>query len=232
MENKVTLIIASAQTEERKTNIEKFLSMAECEVELVFISNNKKGLTEVYQNELEKATTDIVVFSHDDVVPLKKGWGKELIRLFTENPQYGILGVAGSKNYGLDRQIHWWYEKNQRIGMIFHGTEKKSWLTIFSPYNLKREIEEVAVIDGVFIACVKSRIQSGFDRDLEGFHFYDIDFCISNFGNKKCKIGVTNNICLRHESGGPTNESWVKNGNIVFQKHQNKLPLRVFEKCR
>lgn len=227
--DKITLVIASSFSgEEKKEYIERFGNTAGCNIDIIFIENNSESLTKVYQTELEECKTDLIVFTHDDVVPLCEGWGRKLIDIFTENKQFGIVGVAGGKCYGIDKKLEWWYHRNQCVGMIFHGTETNNWFTMFTPYNTKSEITEVSVIDGVFMACVKSRLKCGFDTNIEGFHFYDIDFCISNFGHKGCKIGVTDRIPLRHESGGNPNDIWIQNGLKVVNKHSNKLPLKIF----
>lgn len=228
--DKITLVIASSfSSEEKKEYIERYINTAGCDIDIIFIENNSESLTKVYQTELEECQTDIVVFTHDDTVPLREGWGREIIDIFSEYKDFGIIGIAGSKHYGIDKKLEWWYGKNQCVGMIFHGSKEKNWLTIFTPYNLKSKVTEVSVIDGVFMACVKSRLKHGFDTNIEGFHFYDIDFCISNFGYKDCKIGVTDRIPLRHESGGNPNDAWVQNGLKVVEKHSNKLPLKIFK---
>lgn len=228
-EKEITLVIASPKTlSDKQKNVDTFISMADCSLEIIFIEENTFGLSEIYNKAFDMARNNIVVFTHDDVVPLKQGWGKELIRLYEENDQYGIIGVAGSKHYGLDNKIEWWYSKNETVGMIFHGTEEKSFFSLFKPWNNKNDIEEVSVIDGVFISCRKDKITENFDKDLKGFHFYDIDFCLSNIDRKSCKIGVTNNICLRHESPGNANEEWAKNGFKIKEKHKDKFPLKTY----
>lgn len=226
-DKKITLIIASSKSkEEKKQYIETFTQTCGCEIEIIFIGDNKNSLSEVYQQALDNATSDFVVFTHDDVTPLKPNWGVTIINLFKTHKEFGIIGVAGSKHYGLDKKIEWWYSKNIAKGMIFHGTEEKSWFSMFSPYNLKTDLDEVSVIDGVFIACNKNRLKYGFDTEIKGFHFYDIAFCTANFGH--CKIGVTDRICLRHESVGQPNEEFIKQGLYVQEKYKDKLPLKIF----
>lgn len=229
-EKEITIVIASQKTlADKQANIDAFVSMAGCNLEIIFIEENTSSLSEVYNQAFDMARNNIVVFTHDDVVPLKQDWGKDLIELYESNQEYGIIGVAGSKHYGLDDKLEWWYQKNGLVGMIFHGTEEKSFFSLFKPFNLKSDIEEVSVIDGVFISCRKDKITENFDKSIEGFHFYDIDFCLSNRNRKTCKIGVTSNICLRHESTGKPNEQWVSNGLKIKEKHKDKLPLKTFD---
>jgi hypothetical protein len=59
---------------------------------------------------------------------------------------------------------------------------------------------------------------------------YDIYFCLSNFFKKKCKIGVTTNIRLAHNSIGKLKDSWYKNRDIINEKFGNKFPIDILKK--
>lgn len=174
----------------------------------------------------EEIETNIIVYIHDDIEFLRKGWGKEVLRLFNENEKYGIIGVAGSAQF--DENGAWWnYEK--KFGQVLHRWEGKSWLTAFSPL-LDKDLQEVAVIDGLFIAIHKKRISENFSREIESFDFYDIHFCLSNLLKKKCKIGVTTNIRVAHNSIGKLKDSWYKNREIINEKFGRKFPIDILKK--
>ena len=167
--------------------------------------------------------TNIIVFIHDDVEFLKKGWGKEIIRLFNENKKFGIIGVAGSAQF--DENAAWWnYEK--KYGQVLHRSEGKSWLTAFSPL-LKKDLQEVVVIDGLFMAVHRERVAENFSREIDFFDFYDIYFCIANYLSKKTKIGVTTNIRMAHNSVGKLKDSWFKNREIIVDKFGKYFPIEV-----
>jgi hypothetical protein len=171
----------------------------------------------------EQIESDIIVFCHDDIEFLKKGWGEELIRLFSKNKNYGIIGVAGSAEF--DERGAWW-NYSKKFGQVLHKHDGKSWLTAFSPL-LNKDLEEVCVIDGLFIAVKRSRITKNFDPDLPGFNFYDIDFCLANFIDGKTKIGVTTNIRLAHKSIGELNKNWYDNREIINKKYEDYFPIKV-----
>lgn len=168
---------------------------------------------------------DIVLFIHDDIEFLKKGWGNEIIRLFKENEQYGIIGVAGSAEF--DEKAAWWNYK-KIFGQVLHRSDGKSWLTAFSPL-LEKDLQEVAVIDGLFIGVNRKRITENFNRKLGGFDFYDIDFCLSNLLDGKTKIGVTTNIRIAHNSTGKLKPSWYENREIINKKFKNNYPIDVLK---
>lgn len=223
MEDKITVVFA---TRDRTEGTDNFLQMLQdtcgCSMDVnVLINKDGIGLSRLYHDTLETVETDIVVFIHDDITFLKKGWGKEIIRLFKENPDYGIIGVAGSAQF--DNNGAWWnYRK--RYGQVLHRHEGKSWLTAFSPL-LEHDLEEVCVIDGLFMAVDKTRVKKNFDLNLEHFDFYDISFCLDNFLSKECKIGVTTNIRLAHNSVGELKPTWYEGRNYIKEKYKDAFPI-------
>lgn len=196
---------------------------------IYFIHNeNGVSLSKIYADMMESTDVKekIVVFIHDDIEFLRKGWGREVIRLFNEHPEYGIIGVAGSAQF--DSNGAWWnYEK--KYGQVLHRNEGKSWLTSFSPL-LDKDLQDVVVIDGLFIAVNKDKELSNFDRELDGFDFYDISFCLQNFFDNKCKIGVTTNIRLAHNSIGKLKDTWFSNREKINEKWGDKFPIDISKK--
>jgi hypothetical protein len=198
----------------------------------VFAIHNPDGvsISKIYGDIItsDDVKDNIVVFIHDDIEFLRKGWGKEVLRLFNEHDDYAVIGVAGSAQF--DARGAWWnYDK--KFGQVLHRNEGKSWLTAFSPL-LDKDLQEVVVIDGLFMAIHKEKVNVNFSRELDGFDFYDIDFCLSNHFSKdwKYKIGVTTNIRLAHNSVGKLKESWYKNREITNQKFGKYYPIDILKK--
>ena len=230
METKITVIFCSKQKgEEKKEFIDHIRETAGCDLNVICVHNPEGlSLSKIYADMIvsEDIDTNIIVLIHDDIEFLKKGWGKEILRLFNENEKYGIIGVAGSAQF--DENGAWWnYEK--KFGQVLHRWEGKSWLTAFSPL-LDKDLQEVAVIDGLFMGVHKKRISENFSRELDGFDMYDIYFCLSNLMKKKCKIGVTTNIRVAHNSIGKLKDTWYKNREIVNEKFGNKFPIDILKK--
>ena len=230
MEEKITVIFSSQKKgEENKELIEHIKDSCGCEANVVCIYNpDGVSLSKIYADMVDsnEIKTNIIIFVHDDIEFLKKGWGKEILRLFNENDKYGIIGVAGSAQF--DEKGAWWnYEK--KYGQVLHRWEGKSWLTAFSPL-LEKDLQDVVVIDGLFIALHKNRIGENFSREIDGFDMYDIYFCLANYLAKKCKIGVTTNIRIAHNSIGKLKDSWYKNREIINEKFGNKFPIDISKK--
>lgn len=227
MDNKIAVVVCSKKTsEENKGFVEHIKETCGCDTHVYMIHNpDGVSLSKIYADMLvnKEIDSDIIVFIHDDIEFLKKGWGAEVLRLFNDHEDYGIIGVAGSAQF--DERGAWWnYDK--KYGQVLHRAEGKSWLTAFSPL-LTKDLEDVVVIDGLFMAIHKKRISENFSRDLEGFDMYDIWFCLSNYFAKKCKIGVTTNIRLAHNSVGKLKDTWYKNREIINKEFGNKFPVEL-----
>ena len=230
MEDKITVIFCSKKNgEENKGFIDHIKETCGCDLNVICVHNpDGISISKIYADMTvnEEIETNIIVYIHDDIEFLRKGWGKEILRLFNENEKYGIIGVARSAQF--DENGAWWnYEK--KFGQVLHRWEGKSWLTAFSPL-LDKDLQEVAVIDGLFIAIHKKRISENFSREIESFDFYDIHFCLSNLLKKKCKIGVTTNIRVAHNSIGKLKDSWYKNREIINEKFGRKFPIDILKK--
>ena len=230
MEDKITVIFCSKKNgEENKGFIDHIKETCGCDLNVICVHNpDGISISKIYADMTvnEEIETNIIVYIRDDIEFLRKGWGKEILRLFNENEKYGIIGVAGSAQF--DENGAWWnYEK--KFGQVLHRWEGKSWLTAFSPL-LDKDLQEVAVIDGLFIAIHKKRISENFSREIESFDFYDIHFCLSNLLKKKCKIGVTTNIRVAHNSIGKLKDSWYKNREIINEEFGRKFPIDILKK--
>jgi hypothetical protein len=192
-------------------------------IEVIEIINNGESLTKAYNRGLKQAKNDIVVFCHDDLTIETKQWGNKLIKLFDKNPEYAIIGVAGSKNMPVSGQ--WWENPKKMYGRVAHTHEGKTWLSTYSD-DLGQELEEVVVCDGVWFAVDKTRIKKSFNENVEGFHFYDVTFTFENY-LEGAKVGVTTAIRINHQSIGMTNEAWDKNRADFSEAYQAHLPANI-----
>lgn len=192
-------------------------------IEVIEIINNGESLTKAYNRGLKQAKNNIVVFCHDDITIETNQWGHKLLKVFEKNPQYGILGVAGSKFMATSGQ--WWENPKKMYGRVKHTHEGKTWLSAYSD-DIGQGVEEVINVDGVFFAVDKSKLTSDFDETVEGFHFYDVNFCFDNY-LKGTKIGVITLIRVNHKSIGMTNEAWEANRVLFADKFKDVLPVNI-----
>ena len=192
-------------------------------IEVIEIINNGESLTKAYNRGLEQAKNDIVVFCHDDLTIETKQWGNKILKQFNKNPEFGIIGVAGSKSMAENGK--WWDNPKKMYGRVLHTHEGKTWLSSYSS-DLGENIEEVAVCDGVWFAVDKTKIKTKFNESIEGFHFYDVAFCFENL-LLGTKIGVTTKIRINHLSIGQTNKQWEENRIKFVEQQKNNLPLSI-----
>ncbi len=185
--------------------------------------NGGQSLTKAYNQGLKEAKNNIVVFCHDDITIETKQWGNKLIKQFEKNPEFGIIGVAGSKNMPISGR--WWEDPKQMYGRVQHTHDGKSWLSTYSE-DLGQNLEEVVTVDGVFFAVDKRRIKAEFNETVEGFHFYDVTFSFENY-LKGSKSGVSTLIRVNHQSIGQTNESWEENRVKFVDSYSEHLPANI-----
>ncbi len=204
----------------------KTCGLGDKKVEVIEIVNKgDRSLTECYNEILKKAKYNHVVFCHDDLTIETKQWGTKLLKQFERNPEYGIIGVAGTKYMASSGK--WWEQSKKMYGRVAHTHEGKTWLSSYSN-DLGHNLEDVVIVDGVFFAVDKSLLFTTFDEEVKGFHFYDINFCFDNF-IRGVKIGVSTMIRVNHKSIGMTNESWELNREIFASKFKTHLPCELKE---
>jgi hypothetical protein len=189
---------------------------------LIYENDNKYSLTEVYNKGLKESKYDIVVFMHDDIIIETTSVTKKIQRLFEKNPEYGIIGLAGT-----DELVSgmWWQKREKMFGQVKHQHDGKTWKNSYSG-SLGDDLKEVVCVDGLFFAVNKNIIKNNFDEEFKGFHFYDIPFCVENF-RQGVKIGVTTKIMVIHKSIGMVDKKWEKNKLFFEAKYGDILPLTI-----
>lgn len=180
---------------------------------------NTRGLPEVFNARIVATSgCDILVFIHDDVWIDDEFFADRVIEGL-EN--FDVIGVAGNRRIAKNHRS-WafvdekftWDEKANLSGNVAHGKYPLGAISVFgaTPQNCE-------LLDGVFIAANKSRLQTHrvqFDPRF-GFHFYDLDFCRS----ARCqglRLG-TWKISLTHQSeGGFGSRDWLEKFHLYQQK--------------
>lgn len=194
---------------------------------LAYKNEGEFSLTEIYNRGLNESKFDIVVFLHHDIEIQTKQFAKKLKKHY-DNSDYAILGVAGTKY--LAETGKWWENRKSMYGRVWHTHNNLKTLSRYSE-DQNNDIEEVVIVDGVFFSVMKSRLKSNFDESVEGFHFYDIDFCFKNYLDG-AKIGVHTNISINHMSIGETNEQWEVNRSLFAEKYKESLPVKINREFR
>jgi hypothetical protein len=184
------------------------------------------GLCEVYNMMAANAKYPFLVFMHEDIIFEKKNWGLELLRIF-ENPEIGLIGVAGSTYKS--RTLSGWYsgEPSFNYCHIKHLTNGEIHLLKY-PAQWKQSENEVIIIDGVFMVVRKSIWEKvPFNSALlKGFHLYDIDFSFRV--SDVAKVVVTESIPMIHDTkGGDFGKKWLKEALLFHRANNHLLPKSI-----
>lgn len=188
---------------------------------LEYVNHNQYSLSQVYNSGITESIYDIVVCCHNDI-KLEKNWGKKLLEDYSKNPEFGIIGKAGSC-YFPESGVYWEKLSQTMVGQVYHHPEgQKKWLSKYSPKF--PFLIPVVTIDGLFISFDKTKIKHKFDETIGRFHFYDHLFCVPNYIDG-VKIGVTTSFEITHESVGQPNEEFWSSRELFVKKWGSNLPL-------
>ncbi len=133
-----------------------------------------------YNAAMKESDAKYKVYLQQDVFIMYKHFIQDVLNIFKENPEYGMLGVLGSDQFvkDADYQNHW------NIGMI-------DCCNLLKPMHLNlknpEKIESVSVISGVIMITQEDIIWR--EDIFKGFCFYDISQSIE-FQKQGYKIGI------------------------------------------
>jgi GT2 family glycosyltransferase len=183
------------------------------------------GICAAYNNGVDKASGDILVFVHEDVFFLEPGWGSMLELKFVANPELGLVGVAGTQY--LSATSASWAVAGQpfirgRVVSELHDSNE-FFMTVFS---WDRSDASVVAVDGLFFAIRRTlfdRIRFD-EKTFDNYHFYDLDICMQvRAAGFRCM--VTWDIFVKHLSAGSgTSDLWREYGRRFLVKYASVLP--------
>jgi len=194
------------------------------EYELIVIDNydNKYSIFQAYNIGLDKSNAQIVCFLHDDIHLNTQNWGQILIKIFDENNDIGLIGIAGTKSK-TKMPSAWWECPDEdlymNINQYLRNGKKEHWYKGFE----NNDFEDVVAVDGVFMVAKKDNSIS-FSNQLTGFHNYDLNLSFEYLKNGY-RIVATKTILLDHLSIGVLNESWYRSTLKLHKMYEDFLPL-------
>lgn len=126
-----------------------------------------KSICSGYNQGMGKSDAKYKVYLHQDAFIINKNFIIETVKLFKEQPNLGMLGVAGSKK--LPSTGIWW-ETDQKYGKVYDSTTQFLKLDTFN--DVIGDYESVEAIDGLIMV---TQYDLHWREDLFGnWHFYDI----------------------------------------------------------
>ena len=217
----ISVVISTRKIDDEYVkHVERMFSHPKTEI-LFYENDGEMSLTQVYNKGLKESINDIVVFMHDDLILETPNMTPKIVKLFEKHPEYGIIGIAGTDKLTSGM---WWQNRENMFGVVGHLHEGKRHVNHYSKGVFNDVLKDVVIVDGLFFAVHKGRIKKEFNEQFEGFHFYDISFCVENFLNG-VKIGLTTRFGVTHKSVGVTNKKWEKNKLFFEALYEKSLPL-------
>ena len=203
-------------------HIKRMFSHPNTEI-LMYENDGEMSLTQVYNKGLKESVNDIVVFMHDDLILETSNMTPKIVKLFEKHPDYGIIGIAGTDKLTSGM---WWQNRENMFGVVGHIHEGKRHVNHYSKGVFNDVLKDVVIVDGLFFIVRKSLLKKEFNEQFEGFHFYDISFCVEN-QFEGVKIGLTTKFGVTHKSVGITNKQWEKNKLLFEALFEKRLPLTI-----
>ena len=203
-------------------HIKRMFSHPNTEI-LMYENDGQMSLTQVYNKGLKESVNDIVVFMHDDLILETSNMTPKIVKLFEKHPEYGIIGIAGTDKLTSGM---WWQNRENMFGVVGHIHEGKRHVNHYSKGVFNDVLKDVVIVDGLFFIVRKSLLKKEFNEQFEGFHFYDISFCVENH-LESVKIGLTTKFGVTHKSVGITNKQWEKNKLLFEALFEKRLPLTI-----
>jgi len=224
--NKISIIICSRTKTIAPVFLENIENTVGVNYELIVIDNsqNNYSIFEAYNLGVKKSKTDYLCFIHDDISFHTNNWGATVLDIFKNNKKIGLIGVAGAK-VKTKMPSPWWNckEKYRVISIIQHHKSGEIENTV-TGFDTNTE-QEVAVIDGVFMALRKST-NASFSNEIKGFHNYDLNLSLE-CKKRGYKVVVTKQILIEHYSSGTLNNDWVSSTNKIHDLYKSHLPVEI-----
>ena len=220
----ISIIVCSKYNQLEDAFIKNIATTVGVAYELIHIDNSKNdySIFSAYNKGAQLAKYPYLCFVHEDVLVRTTNWG-ELIVSHLENPEVGILGVAGGDV--MTPVPTGWYALNYSMHLIQSNCDGSESEHLLFPLNYADKKRSVALLDGVFL-CMRKKIfeQIRFDENLTGFHGYDLDISVQSLlaGYKNY---VIYDLLIEHFSKGVFGWNYYKALIYITQKWEKELPL-------
>lgn len=182
-------------------------------------------LPAVYNMAFKTTETNPVMFVHNDVIILGKGWDEQVEKYFDES--IGVMGFCGCTGIGMkdiykepfrNEQLarlgfHWNFDNEPVRQLAYKLGYSEQWLHAHGP-NLREEYMTIVTVDGLCMIVNRRFFEEsgGFDEDFL-FHGFDDDLCLSSLSRGYRNMAV--NIPYFHLGCGGTE------GHIKLREAQN-----------
>lgn len=225
----ISIIISTYKPENFKAVSDSIEKTIGTDYEIIGIENHLQySISEAYNRGSVKAKFPYICFMHDDIVFYTQDWGKRLVTQMEQDPSIGLVGIAGSKfksNYPNTGWGNGPYLTIFNRGCLYTDPSQKQPVD-FDTRKIKTDIDDVAVLDGLFLFTRKSITDSHKfdDKLLTHFHAYDADFSLQVFF-AGYRLIIDRGIELVHYSKGVFAKDFANENAKVVNKWKSHLPV-------
>lgn len=186
----------------------KSLKEQETDYNLISIDNTKNKFSSAAKAlnfAAKKASSEYLVFVHQDIYLSKGNWLKSTEKLINQIKDLGVAGVAGKSQ-----------EKKGIIGNIKEGIPPRS-----AGINIKKPTQVQTIDECLFIIPRKVFNTYQFDEELcDGWHLYGVDYCLTALENG-LKVYVIPNEVYHRSTGFSFSNDYFNTLKKLFKKHKD-----------
>ena len=209
-----------------------------CEYIRIDNTNNKfPSLCAAYNEGIQRAKGDILVFMHEDASLETRDWGK-VVEKKLKDETIGLLGLCGTQHFFADNYEWVAADRPYLKGWIVHpqmliaralpevSNQLPDNAFLMMKFDQTNKDFDVVALDGVFLAArreIFDKIEWD-DQTFDDFHFYDMDISMQ-IRHRGYRIVSTTDIFLIHYTGGVYIKDTIsKYGQRFLEKWKAHLP--------
>jgi GT2 family glycosyltransferase len=188
-----------------------------------------RSLAEAYNRGIDRASGEVLVFSHDDIEFLDPAtW---LPRLKAHLARFDVVGLAGTTRLTSPAWAH--------AGPPYTFGQVAEVDGNIGPYRVllcavpAAAVPGIQALDGLFFAARRETARAlRFDeKTFDGFHCYDTDFTYRAYLEGRA-LAVATDLPVLHDSQGGFGDQWKAYAERFMRKHGKRLaqtPRRTFQ---
>jgi hypothetical protein len=166
-----------------------------------------------YNQAMKDSSAKYKVYLHQDTFIINQDLIKDVIKVFNDHPETGLLGVIGCQT--LPKDGVWWHAET-KFGKVLESREV---FRILDHDDFEGDLAEAEAMDGLIMI---TQYDLPWREDiLDGWHFYDIiqSLEFQRNGYKCCIVKQKNPWCL-HYCGETTNfDGYEHYQNVVLKRY-------------
>ncbi|MDB0440905.1 glycosyltransferase family protein [Clostridioides difficile] len=177
------------------------------------------SIASAYNKAIREVDAKYKVYLHQDTFIINKNFIYDILDIFNNNVDVGMIGVAGVKDVPVNGV---WWDSDNRVGKVYDSHTGK--MDIYEFNDFEGDFDEVMAIDGLIMITQYDLLWR--EDKFDGWHFYDLSQSME-FKQNNYKVVVPNQDkpwCM-HDSGIANISNGYNEYRMRFVKEYIKLDL-------